>query len=71
MRIRNWLPLLAAVAAWAAAETTAQAQHCGAYTYPDSCSSPEQRCLPRVRHRVCYQTVVDERRFAIGRSTRP
>ena len=64
MRVRLWRPLLVAVAVWAAAGTTARAQHCGACTYPDSCCSPEQQCMPRVRYRCCYETVVEERTWS-------
>ena len=39
---------------------TAQAGHCGACRYPVCHRSAEQCCMPEVRYRVCYQTVIEE-----------
>src|SRR5438132_1593402 len=38
---------------------TAWGAHCGACRFPVCC--PQTRCLPAVRYRVCYQTVMEDR----------
>src|SRR5262249_46245486 len=38
-----------------------EASHCGACCYPAASCYEEQCCVPSVRYRVSYQTVVDER----------
>src|SRR5262249_35058911 len=47
-----------AVLALAGLARPAAALHCGACSYPVTAGSPEQCCVPTVRYRVCYQTVV-------------
>src|SRR5437868_3856166 len=40
----------------------ARASHCGASAYPDGCcGAPAPFCQPPVRHRVCYQTVWEDK----------
>src|SRR5262249_10928999 len=40
---------------------TAEAAHCGACRYPVCHHRAEQCCMPEVRYKVCYQTVIEER----------
>src|SRR5207245_888479 len=59
MRLKVWIPVLAAVAGLAPGGT-ARASHCGAVSNPAACCAPDQLCPP-VRYRVCYHTVFEER----------
>src|SRR5207244_7619820 len=40
---------------------TASATHCGACRFPRGMTSNHQLCMPIVRHKVCYQTVCEDR----------
>src|SRR5262252_8813836 len=52
--------LLVALTAVLGAAGTAQAAHCGACRYPAWHCHAEQSCMPEVRYKVCYQTVIEE-----------
>src|SRR5262245_57702898 len=60
MRLERMLPQLAALVGLAAAVSPAAAAHCGACGYPAPTCCPDQCCLPVVRYRICYKTVVEE-----------
>ena len=61
MRVHGSLAALA-LAAWLAGSPAARASHCGACAYPDGCcAAPAPFCPPTVRHRVCYQTVWEDK----------
>src|SRR5262249_30462920 len=54
------LALAVAFASFGSEGGSARAAHCGACGYPQSCFSQEQCCLPKIRYRVGYQTLVEE-----------
>ena len=60
MRLKVAFPLAAALLGLGALAPPAAASHCGACAYPTGCASPEQCCMPSVRYRVCYKTIVEE-----------
>src|SRR5262249_7925097 len=59
MRLKYALGL-AAVGCALAWPNDAWAAYGGACSYPADCCSSEQCCMPRIRYRVSYQTVIEE-----------
>src|SRR5438105_1236276 len=59
MRLKLAFPLFAAVMGLGSVAGEGRAAHCGANSYPAACCGSEQCCLPAVRYRVCYRTVVE------------
>ena len=60
MRLKFAFALAAALAGWMASAKPAQASHCGACAFPEQTLGAEQCCVPQVRYRVCYQTIVED-----------
>ena len=58
--VEGSFPLVAALLGLGALASPAEAAHCGACAYPVQAALPEQCCLPAVRYRVCYQTVLED-----------
>src|SRR6516225_245336 len=52
--------VVALIAAGGPLGERASAAHCGASGYPADCCAPEQTCMPAVRYRICYKTVVED-----------
>src|SRR5262249_46666829 len=61
MRLKVALWIGAVLTTLGVADGSAQGSHCGACSYPTSSCCPDQCCMPRVRTRVCYQTIVENR----------
>src|SRR5262249_4882553 len=75
-RVRNSLmnlklgpALLGAVVGVVLLPAGASAAYCGACAYPVQPCNPEQCCLPVVRYRICYRTVVEEQKCVSYRPT--